>query len=114
MKAIRFEQFGEPGQVLRLVDLPEPEPGRNRVRVRMIASPVNPSDLLVVRGRYGVLPKLPATPGFEGVGVVDRAGPGLLGRLAMGKRVTVINDKGGKWAAYAVINAPEARPGPAD
>ena len=46
----------------------------------MIASPINPSDLLVVRGRYGVLPRLPATPGFEGVGVVDKAGPGLLGR----------------------------------
>ena len=37
--------------------------------MRMIASPVNPSELLVVRRRYGVLPPLPATPGFEGVGL---------------------------------------------
>ena len=77
MKAIVFEQFGEPAEVLRLRDVPMPEPGPGQVRVRMIASPVNPSDLLVVRGRYGVLPELPATPGFEGVGVVDEAGPGL-------------------------------------
>ncbi len=44
------------------------EPGLGEVRVRMIASPVSPPDLLVVQSRYGVLPTLPATPGFEGVG----------------------------------------------
>src|SRR3954454_15741845 len=110
MKAIVFDQFGEPADVLRVRDVPTPEPGPGQVRVRMIASPVNPSDLLVVRGRYGVLPSLPATPGFEGVGVVDEAGPGLLGRLVKGKRVTVINGAGGNWVEYAVIPARQARP----
>lgn len=114
MKAIVFERFGEPSEVLQVRDVPIPEPGPGEVRVRMIASPVNPSDLLVVRGRYGVLPRLPATPGFEGVGIVDKAGPGLLGKLVKGKRVTVINDRGGNWAEYAVINARQARPMPAD
>ena len=114
MKAIVFEQFGEPAEVLRLQDVPIPEPGPGQVRVRMIASPVNPSDLLVVRGQYGVLPALPATPGFEGVGVVDRAGPGLLGRLVLGKRVTVINGDGGNWAEYVTIPARQARPVAAD
>jgi NADPH:quinone reductase len=110
MKAIRFEQFGEPSEVLRVAEVPIPEPGKGEVRVRMIASPVNPSELLVVRGRYGVLPRLPATPGFEGVGVVDRVGPGLLGHLVKGKRVTVINGDGGNWAEYVVIPARQARP----
>jgi NADPH:quinone reductase-like Zn-dependent oxidoreductase len=114
MKAIVFDQFGEPADVLRVRDVPIPEPGPGQVRVRMIASPVNPSDLLVVRGRYGVLPTLPATPGFEGVGVVDKAGPGLIGWLVKGKRVTVINDMGGNWAEYAVISARQARPVAAD
>src|SRR3981189_244426 len=110
MKAIVFEQFGEPADVLRVRDVPIPGPGPGQVRVRMIASPVNPSDLLVVRGRYGVLPKLPATPGFEGVGVVEKAGPGIIGKLVKGKRVTVINSAGGNWAEYAVIPAKQARP----
>jgi NADPH:quinone reductase-like Zn-dependent oxidoreductase len=114
MKAIVFEQFGEPAEVLKLRDVPVPEPGRGEVRVRMIASPINPSDLLVARGRYGVLPRLPATPGFEGVGVVDRVGPGLLGRFVLGKRVTVINGAGGNWAECVVIPARQARPVAAD
>lgn len=114
MKAVVFERFGEPAEVLQVREVPTPEPGPGQVRVRMLASPVNPSDLLVVRGRYGVLPKLPATPGFEGVGIVDRAGPGLMGRFAVGKRVTVINSDGGNWAEYAVIPWRQARPVPAD
>jgi NADPH:quinone reductase-like Zn-dependent oxidoreductase len=114
MKALVFDHFGEPDQVLSAREVPTPEPGPGEVRVRMIASPINPSDLLVVRGRYGTLPTLPATPGFEGVGVVDRAGPGLLGRWALGKRVTVINHKGGNWAEFAVIPARQARPVPDD
>lgn len=114
MKAIVFERFGDPGEVLQAREVPTPAPGPGEVRVRMIASPVNPSDLLVVRGLYGVLPPLPATPGFEGVGVVDKAGPGILGKLVMGKRVTVINSGGGNWAEYAVIPAKQARPVPAD
>ncbi len=114
MKAIVFERFGEPAEVLQVRDVPKPEPGLGEVLVRMIATPINPSDLLVVRGRYVKLPDPPATPGFEGVGVVEKAGPGLIGKLAVGKRVTVINDKGGNWAEYAVINARQARPVPDD
>jgi NADPH:quinone reductase-like Zn-dependent oxidoreductase len=114
MKAAVFESFGEPSQVLGIRDVDDPEPGPGQVRVRMTTTPVNPSDLLVVRGRYGVLPPLPATPGFEGVGVVDKAGPGILGRWVLGKRVAVINSAGGNWAEYAVIPARQARPVPED
>jgi NADPH:quinone reductase-like Zn-dependent oxidoreductase len=114
MKAIVFEEFGEPADVLKVREVPTPEPGPGEVRVRMIASPVNPSDLMVVRGRYTFRPPLPATPGFEGVGVVEKVGGGLLGKLVEGKRVTVINSKGGNWAECAVIPARQARPFPDD
>jgi NADPH:quinone reductase-like Zn-dependent oxidoreductase len=76
----------------------------------MIASPINPSDLLVVRGEYGRLPSLPATPGFEGVGVVEAAGKGLLGRLRAGKRVAVLNAQGGDWAERVVVSARQVVP----
>lgn len=108
MNAIVFERFGEPAEVLAIRDVPKPEPGPGQVRVRMLACPVNPSDLMTVRGRYGRLPKLPATPGFEGVGVVDAAGPGWLQwlrRLTPGKKVAVPNPNGGNWQEYVVLSA---------
>ena len=55
MRAAVFESFGEPSEVLRLRDVPEPRPGPGEVRVRMIMSPVNPSDLLVVRRERSVV-----------------------------------------------------------
>jgi NADPH:quinone reductase-like Zn-dependent oxidoreductase len=105
MKVIRFEQFGEPSQVLKLAEAPVPEPGWNEVRVRMIASPVNPSDLLTIQGRYGVIPPLPSVPGYEGVGVVEKAGPGLLGKLYKGRRVAVLNQNGGNWGEFVTLPA---------
>jgi NADPH:quinone reductase-like Zn-dependent oxidoreductase len=114
MKAAVFESFGDPAEVLDVRDVPDPKPGPGEVRVRMTMSPVNPSDTLVVEGRYGVLPNLPATPGFEGVGVVDAVGPGLMGRFVKGKRVVAINSAGGNWAELAVIPWRQARPVPDD
>ncbi len=114
MKAAVFEKFGDPVAELGVREVADPRPGPGEVRVRMILSPINPSDLLVVQGRYGVLPKLPATPGFEGVGIVDEVGPGLIGRYVKGKRVIAINSEGGNWADFAVIPARQARPVPPD
>src|SRR5947209_19463655 len=90
-----------------------PEPKSGEVRVRMLASPINPSDVLTVRGQYGKQPPLPATPGFEGVGVVE-AGSGLLARRVMGKRVAVLNSGGGNWQEHVVIPARQAVPVPED
>jgi NADPH:quinone reductase-like Zn-dependent oxidoreductase len=114
MKAVVFERFGDPGEVLEVRDVPVPEPGPGQLRVRMIASPVNPSDLLVVQGRYGRRPKLPATPGFEGVGVVEAVGGGLLGRLRRGKRVAVLNGSGGNWQEQVIVPARQVVPVPDD
>lgn len=110
MRAIVFEKFGQPAEVLKVHDAPVPEPGPGQVRVRMLAAPVNPSDLLTVRGQYARLPKLPATPGFEGVGIVESAGPGLFGKFLVGKRVAALNSSTGSWAEFAIVSARQAIP----
>jgi NADPH:quinone reductase-like Zn-dependent oxidoreductase len=113
MRAIVFDRFGDPGEVLEVREVPRPEPGRGQVRVRMLASPVNPAELLTVRGTYGRRPPLPATPGFEGVGVVEAAGPGLLRhlrRLVPGRRVVVLNGQSGNWQEEVVVPATQLVP----
>ena len=115
MKMIEFEHHGEPEDVLRLADRPRPEPGEDEVRVRMQLSPVNPSDLLYVRGHYsGVVADFPAPVGFEGVGVVDALGSGVQD-LVPGQRVIALNGaRGGNWAEYGVVRAGTAVPAPDD
>jgi NADPH2:quinone reductase len=113
MRAVVCEHFGEPEEVLQIKDVPVPEPGPGQVRVRMLASPVNPSDVLMIRGQYGKLPALPMTPGFEGVGIVE-AGSGLLARRVLGRRVAVLNSGTGNWQEQVIIPARQAVPVPRD
>jgi NADPH:quinone reductase-like Zn-dependent oxidoreductase len=99
MRSVQFDRFGDPSDVLVVRDVPIPEPRPGQVRVRMIARPIHPADLMFIHGNYGVVPKLPSTAGFEGMGVVDAAGPET--QLAPGTRVCVIGV--GTWQDYLVL-----------
>lgn len=109
MRAVRFEEFGPPTRVLRVEDLPIPEPGPGQVRVRMRARPINPSDISTILGSYGRLPELPATPGFEGSGVIDALGEGVTG-LAIGDRVAPFSRS--TWQEYVIVDARHLLPIP--
>ncbi len=112
MKSVQFDQFGEPSAVLQLRDVEPPQPKPGEVLVRMLLSPVNPSDLMTIRGVYGKLPKLPCTPGYEGVGIVEASGGGLLGKLLVGKRVALLNGINGNWQERTTTLAKQAVPLP--
>jgi NADPH:quinone reductase len=114
VNAVVFDRTGPPTEVLELREIPAAEPRRGEVLVRMLASPINPSDLMYVEGKYGLKPTFPATPGFEGVGVVEANGGGVLGWLRKGKRVAVVNDRVGNWAEYTVTKARQVIPVPDD
>ncbi len=105
MHAAQFNRFGEPSEVLKIADLPEPTLSPGSVRVRMLASPINPSDLMTVRGIYGRKPPLPSVPGYEGVGIVETAQAGLFGKFLVGKRVAVLNGAGGNWQQQVILPA---------
>jgi NADPH:quinone reductase-like Zn-dependent oxidoreductase len=102
-------------EVLRIQeDVPAPQLDRGEVLVRMLASPINPSDLMYIQGKYGMKPQVPATPGFEGVGIVEATGGGILGWLRKGKRVAVIYNRVGMWGEYTVTKARQVIPVPDD
>src|SRR5262245_25388316 len=75
MKALIFRQTGEPKSVLELADIATPSLGYGEALVRVVLSPIHPSDLHMMRGRYGYQPELPASPGIEAVGIVEAVGP---------------------------------------
>lgn len=110
MKSVRFYEFGNPSELLRVQDVPELEPGENQVLVRMRARSINPSDLLTVRGLYGSLPKLPATPGLEGMGEVAAVGEGVK-NFRVGQRVIPLGIAG-TWTEYLLAESTQLMPVP--
>lgn len=106
MDAVVLHAYEGPG-ALRVERRPVPTPGRDEVLVKMAASPINPSDLAVLHGRYGFRPEPPFVPGGEGSGTVVAVGPGAMGRYFRGARVACFWDgqRDGAWAEYMVVSA---------
>ncbi len=74
MKRVVYSEFGHPADVVSVLDVTRGPLDPGQVRIDVMRSPINPSDLLQIAGQYGVKPPLPATPGNEGIGrIVDMA-----------------------------------------
>ncbi|WP_408901889.1 alcohol dehydrogenase catalytic domain-containing protein, partial [Roseococcus thiosulfatophilus] len=69
MRAATVTAFGPPKGIV-LQDWPEPVPGAGQALIEVEVAEVNYPDLLVVAGRYQVLPPLPFIPGKTAVGRV--------------------------------------------
>ncbi len=102
MKAIRVHQFGGP-EVLKLEELPDPQPGPGQVLVRVHAAGVNPVEAYIRTGTYAVKPNLPYTPGFDAGGVVVAVGPGVK-RVKAGDRVYTTASITGTYAELALCD----------
>lgn len=100
MRAILVREFGGP-EVLKPEELPDPEVGPGRVRVKVHAIGVNPYDTYMRSGNYGIKPALPYSPGADAAGIVDRIGPDVTG-VSVGDRVYVAGTAQHKtYGAYA-------------
>jgi NADPH:quinone reductase-like Zn-dependent oxidoreductase len=110
MKALIFRKTGEPKSTLELAEIPTPPLGSGEVLVRVLLSPINASDLHMVRGRYGYQPELPASPGIEGVGIVGAVGPSVQGPM-VGTRVVFV-DTWNTWREQIVCPADKLVPVP--
>ncbi|GAB3211475.1 zinc-dependent alcohol dehydrogenase family protein [Marinactinospora endophytica] len=97
----------EPGPPPSVVDVVEVEPGAldegGSVRLRMLASTVNPSDLVTISGAYASRTRYPFVPGFEGVGEVVEVGEDAPREL-LGRRVLPLGTAG-NWQEYKVAPA---------
>lgn len=110
MRAVVYNRFGNPRDVLTTEERPMPEPGPGQVRLALIQSPVHNHDLSTVRGNYGIKPPLPAIGGTEALATVNRLGPDVT-HLSVGQRVCVMTQ--GVWAECFLAKAASAVPVPA-
>src|ERR1700722_10147859 len=100
--ALRFHDYGEPADVLRLDRVAVPAPGPERIRVIVHACGLNPADWALCRGLFpGVLPR---GVGLEVSGTVDAVGPGV-DDVAVGDRVLGMADFAGGSSAGAADRA---------
>jgi NADPH:quinone reductase-like Zn-dependent oxidoreductase len=100
MKAVRFSEFGGP-EVLKIVDLPDPQAGPGQIRVAVHAAGINPTDWKLRRGLMGG--ELPQTTGREVAGVVDEVGAGVMD-VTVGDRVFGFSDDGAGAAELALLS----------
>lgn len=95
--ALWYRRFGEPETVLQPETAPLGALAPGHLRVRMLFSPVNASDLIPITGAYRHRTPLPAVAGYEGVGIVTDA-PASFAHL-LGKRVLPLRGQG-TWQRY--------------
>jgi alcohol dehydrogenase, propanol-preferring len=85
MRAAVITAYDQP---LQIQEVPVPDPGEGEVLVKIEASGLCHTDIHAAHGDWVILPPLPLVPGHEGVGVVERLGPGVTNRKE-GDRVSI-------------------------
>ncbi|XP_044505771.1 enoyl-[acyl-carrier-protein] reductase, mitochondrial-like [Mangifera indica] len=100
-KAVVYEREGPPDTVTKVVELPPVELKQNDVCVKMLAAPINPSDINRIQGVYPLRPQVPAVGGYEGVGEVYAVGSAVAG-LSTGDWVIPSPPSSGTWQTYVV------------
>jgi NADPH2:quinone reductase len=108
LKAIVFDKIGGP-DVLKLGEVPKPQPAPGTVLIRNRAAGINFADTLFRQGQYLVAPKLPDTPGLEAAGEIEALGQGVSG-LRAGMRVAALGSKA--YAEYMLAPAAQIIPLP--
>jgi len=103
MKAIVAHEYGAP-DVLKVEEVPRPEPNEDEALVRVFASSVNPADPLTLSGKYAreFGTHLPLIPGYDIAGIVEKTGANVT-KLKVGDAVYGYPNFGGGWADYVTV-----------
>ncbi len=107
MRAVVAHEYGEP-EVLKVEELPRPEPNDKQALVRVIANSVNPADPLTLSGKYAreFGTHLPLIPGYDISGIVEKTGANIT-KLKVGDAVYGYPTFGGGWAEYVTVSEGE-------
>ena len=113
-KIVRFHEVGD-ASVLKLEELPKPQPGKDEVLLQVEAIGLNRAEVMFRSGKYPDTPNFPSLLGYEAAGVIESVGPGVTD-LKPGDRVSSIPAfsmaKYGTYGEYAVLPAASLAPYP--
>ncbi len=101
MKQVVFHQTGLPEEVLVIEEGDKPGKKAHEALIKVTARNINPSDIMFIRGMYGITPKLPSSAGFEAVGIVEESDEKGLAKVGTKVIFTAI----GTWKEYVAIPA---------
>src|SRR5436309_2721607 len=99
------KEYGPPEEVVYLEEQILPPLQPQEVLVEVKAAAINPADLTMIQGKYGILPPLPSVIGYDGVGTVVEIGSEVSG-LQVGQQV-IAPGRLGKWCDAFIANANE-------
>ena len=106
MKAAQLTQFGNPRDSVACIEIDDPgAPGAGEILMRIDAAPINPAEILLIKGAYAARPPLPAPLGIEGAGEVLAVGAGVT-RFAPGDKVMSLPRT--NWRERIVLKESEA------
>lgn len=96
-----FSAYGKPQEVIELTQRAPQALSANEVRVKILATPINPADINLIQGVYGIKPELPATAGLEGCGTVTES---QSEKFQLGDKV-IFTTRAGTWADEVIATA---------
>jgi NADPH:quinone reductase-like Zn-dependent oxidoreductase len=100
-KSVVITKKGPP-EVLQLIEMNLRQPQTGEVLIRVLATGVGRTDIVMRYGYYPFAPKIPFIPGYEIVGVVEAVGE-KVSRIGVGDRVAALTVYGG-YAEYIYLN----------
>jgi NADPH2:quinone reductase len=117
MKAAWYEKQGPAREVLQVGEMPDPTPSAGEVRIRIVASGINPGDTKKRGDAFGVgMPYPRVIPHSDGAGRIDQIGPGV-GAEWMGRNVWCYGAQSyrafGTAAEFTVVPVDHVAPLPA-
>jgi NADPH:quinone reductase-like Zn-dependent oxidoreductase len=108
VKIVRFHQTGG-AEVLRIDELPLPEPGSGEVLLRVKAIGVNRAEIMYRENKYFLTPNLPSKLGYEASGIVEAVGPdvdpSLIGTVRSTIPIYPLNYLYGTYGEVAIVPA---------
>lgn len=110
MNIVEHTEVGNPIDVLKLKQIESAPLAPGEARVKVLAAPIHPANLLQIAGQYLAAPALPATPGMEGLGRVVEVGGDVV-HLQVGQNV-LLGGLGGTWRDEIVALADAFIPAP--